>query len=34
MRVAMSQMTLSARACHRILKLSRTFADLAASEKI
>ncbi|MFN8402397.1 MAG: hypothetical protein U0V48_02420 [Anaerolineales bacterium] len=29
MRAAMSQMNLSARAYHRILKLSRTIADLA-----
>jgi magnesium chelatase family protein len=34
MRAAMNQMQLSARAYHRILKLSRTIADLAASEKI
>jgi magnesium chelatase family protein len=34
MRAAMSQMNLSARAYHRILKLSRTIADLAGSEDI
>lgn len=34
MRAAMSQMNLSARAYHRILKLSRTIADLANSEEI
>ncbi|OQY89479.1 MAG: magnesium chelatase, partial [Anaerolineae bacterium UTCFX1] len=34
MRAAMSQMNLSARAYHRILKLSRTIADLAGSEEI
>jgi magnesium chelatase family protein len=34
MRAAMSQMQLSARAYHRILKLSRTIADLAGSEEI
>ncbi len=34
MRAAMSQLNLSARAYHRILKLSRTIADLAGSEKI
>jgi len=32
--VAMSQMNLSARAYHRILKLARTIADLAESEDI
>jgi len=34
MRAAMCQLNLSARAYHRILKLSRTFADLAGSEEI
>ena len=34
MRAAMSQLNLSARAYHRILKLSRTIADLASSEDI
>ncbi|GJQ34669.1 MAG: Fis family transcriptional regulator [Anaerolineaceae bacterium] len=34
MRAAMSQLNLSARAYHRILKLSRTIADLAGSEAI
>ena len=34
MRAAMSQMQLSARAYHRILKLARTIADLAGSEEI
>jgi magnesium chelatase family protein len=34
MRTAMSQMNLSARAYHRILKLARTIADLARSEEI
>jgi magnesium chelatase family protein len=34
MRSAMSQLQLSARAYHRILKLARTIADLAASEHI
>lgn len=34
MRAAMSQLNLSARACHRILKLARTIADLAGSEQI
>jgi magnesium chelatase family protein len=34
MRSAMNQLQLSARAYHRILKLARTIADLAGSEKI
>jgi len=34
MRAAMSQMNLSARAYHRILKLARTIADLAGSDEI
>jgi len=34
MRAAMSQLNLSARAYHRILKLARTIADLAESEDI
>ncbi|HCB02555.1 MAG TPA: magnesium chelatase, partial [Anaerolineae bacterium] len=34
MRAAMSQMNLSARAYHRILKLARTIADLAGSKEI
>jgi len=34
MRSAMNQLQLSARAYHRVLKLSRTIADLAGSEKI
>lgn len=34
MRAAMSQIQLSARAYHRILKLARTIADLAGSEMI
>jgi magnesium chelatase family protein len=34
MRSAMHQLQLSARAYHRILKLARTIADLAASERI
>ena len=34
MRAAMSQMNLSARVYHRILKLARTIADLAGSDEI
>jgi magnesium chelatase family protein len=34
MRAAMSQLNLSARAYHRILKLARTVADLAGYEEI
>ena len=34
MRAAMTQLNLSARAYHRILKLVRTIADLAGSEEI
>lgn len=34
MRAVMSQLNLSARAYHRILKLSRTIADLAGSDEI
>jgi len=34
MRAAMQQMNLSARAYHRVLKLSRTIADLAGKEQI
>jgi len=34
MRSAMTQLNLSAHAYHRILKLSRTIADLAGSEEI
>ena len=34
MRAAMTQLNLSARACHRILKLARTIADLAGSDEI
>lgn len=34
MRSAMSQMNLSARAYHRVLKLARTIADLVGSESI
>jgi magnesium chelatase family protein len=34
MKTAMSQLRLTARAYHRVLKLSRTIADLAGSEHI
>jgi len=34
MRAAMTQLNLSARAYHHILKLARTIADLAGSEEI
>jgi magnesium chelatase family protein len=34
MKSAMSQLQLSARAYHRILKLARTIADLAGTEQI
>ncbi|HEX5942819.1 MAG TPA: hypothetical protein VFY66_11110 [Anaerolineales bacterium] len=34
MQAAMTQLNLSARAYHRILKLARTIADLARSEEI
>ena len=34
MKVAMSQLNLSARAYHRVLKLARTIADLACAERI
>jgi magnesium chelatase family protein len=34
MRAAMTQLNLSARAYHRILKLARTIADLAGSGEI
>ena len=34
MKTAMSQLQLSARAYHRVLKLARTIADLAGCERI
>lgn len=34
MRAAMRQLQLSARAYHRVLKLSRTIADLAGAERV
>ena len=34
MRTAMNQLQLSARAYHRVLKLARTIADLAGSDRI
>jgi magnesium chelatase family protein len=34
LKAAMQQLHLSARAYHRVLKLARTIADLAESEKI
>jgi magnesium chelatase family protein len=34
LRLAMTQLGLSARAFHRVLKLSRTIADMAGSERI
>ena len=34
LRLAMTQLSLSARACHRGLKLARTIADMAGSETI
>jgi magnesium chelatase family protein len=34
MKTAMSQLNLTARAYHRVLKLARTIADLAGSESI
>jgi magnesium chelatase family protein len=34
LRVAMQQLSLSARAFHRILKVARTIADMAGSERI
>jgi len=34
MRVGMTQLNLSARGYHRVLKLARTIADLAGSEDI
>jgi magnesium chelatase family protein len=34
LKAAMQQLQLSARACHRILKLARTITDLAGAETI
>ncbi|MDP3767612.1 MAG: ATP-binding protein [Dehalococcoidia bacterium] len=34
LRLAMTQLSLSARAFHRVLKLARTIADMAGSERI
>ncbi len=34
LRLAMNQLSLSARAFHRVLKLARTIADMAGSERI
>ena len=34
LRLAMTQLSLSARAFHRILKLARTIADMAGSDSI
>jgi magnesium chelatase family protein len=34
MRSAMAQLSLSARAFHRVLKVARTIADLACAEEI
>ena len=34
LRAAMQQLAMSARAYHRVLKLARTIADLASSERI
>ena len=34
MKTAMSQLNLTDRLCHRVLKLARTIADLASSEAI
>ncbi len=34
LKLAMTQLSLSARAFHRVLKLARTIADMAGSERI